>query len=576
MIIYNSNINSDNERESPILSQHAGQLLTLNEANSSQLLGKAVLFYSDIDVLTRRNSKGYRGEGIGAATQMSVYEPVMDFATCTWVPENAIYQTRRSSSTMYNSTGCLASNKSIDSQASSSFQPLHLHTNHLRKCKYPPSSLVREKQDDVVMVRNSRNKDGKVRTKVEYLTMTAPEKESAVIKKRVRYLDPLPIESEATGGSHNGKGNDYHGQDNFQIDNAEQRRLYSGRLLYGRMRSGTQRVVVEDIQRLAIGKQQDSGEDKQTHSRSKGSGKTKTKKKFYQVEKHDSSQSIPSKSKARACDLQILPSPSSSAAALQSDSKSDSNVSPSTSAQLLARGDSKKGRYVEDGQPTNFTVEICDRESDNVIVNCPTVIDSTLLATPHRSQKQGERVTSSVLSKHRHSYPSLRKSADPRRSAGLHNQSTKTSNKLAAKQLNQILLNSSTEKFLPSSNLHGRIKFSHTHTGRKESGNSTTGYRVTLGGSSSAEILDEQVKGSSRCMLRSRQRRRVQLQKNILGKAGAKIADHKSMMRSYRKAAQPVRVCLRGTQKKLIDFLRTSSASSIDNNSCNLSELYAE
>ena len=582
LIIYNSN-SSDNESEMHILSQQSAQLLRL-EAQSTKVPGKALLFYSDIDSLGRGHSKGYREGSSVSGTQYQVCDQALDFAT--WVPENAIYQTRQSSATMYNSMGCLTANKLVDSQASSSFQPLHLHTSHLKKSKYPPPLIVRDKQqDDLVTVKNLRRKDGKLRTKVEYLTMTTSEKKSGVIKKRVRYLDPLPMDEEVTSNRCS-KDVDHHYWDDG--DNSQSGRLYSGRLLYGRMKSGTQKVTEEDLQRLAIGSanQRKRMDDKQTEVLSKSGGNVKTRKKLYHVEKQDSTQSIPSKSTARAnnCDLQILPSPESSAAVLHRNSNSDTNVS-STRAQVNGAGDIKlgdvllkDGSYTEDGRAANFMVEFCDRESENVIVNCPTVIDSTLLATPHRSNKNNgeEKVISTGANKKRHSYPNLRKSTDLRSSLYQHNhQTTNSQRKLAAGQLNQVLLNTCTDKLLPSSNLHGRNKFSQALVEQRGSVNSATGYRVTLGSNSSTEIHHHQASDSNRCVLRSRQRRRAQLQKNILGNPGRTNKLDRNSTAVPRRGGQPVRVCLRGRKKMLTDYLRTNSSNSIDN-SCDLSELYAE
>ena len=560
MVMYSDN---DGEHHVVTLEQsHTGE-------GNSEILGKAVLFYSDgTDPLARGQSRSNH-ERIGAATQFTVGEPSVDFPT--WVPENAIYQTRCSSSMMYNSVGCLGQERT---QHSPSFQPLQPHTSHLRKSKYPPSLIFRDKQDDVITVRNSRNKDGKVRTKVEFLAMTAPDKQSAVIKKQVRYLDPLPTEHEGTGS--NPKEVDH---DIDDAENQQQKHSFSGRLLYGRMKSGSQRVVIEDHKELAIGKQVDSREEKDTQLQSRYKDRNfMAKKKLYQVEKYDSTQSIPSKSMARSnlCDLQIQPTVGSSLVLLHQESSSNTTVS-------LNGNDSKLGGMLKDGthsdgKTTKLTIDTCHYERSGVILNCPTVIDSTLLATPHKSHgdtSEPGRVTSSIMSKQRHSFPDLRKSAQ------IQHVTVNSHNKLVAKQLNQILLNSSTERFLPSSKHHRRIKISHALTGRRES---DTGYRVTLRGSSSADVHHHhhhhhQVKDySNRCVQRSQQRRKVQLQKNILGNSGFKRVEQNTkpaVTRSYyKKAPQPVKVCLRGTKKRLNDFLRTNSASSIDSELPEL--LYAE
>ena len=180
------------------------------------------------------------------------------------------------------------------------------------------------------------------------------------------------------------------------------------------------------------------------------------------------------------------------------------------------------------------------------------------------------------MERHTVAYPHLRKSEHRK---GIHLNSQINPHD---KRGNRIIFNSHTVtglgRFLSSSKQHGRIvNLSHAITE-----GTNTGYRVTLRGnnSSSLDNVYHQVSDSSRCMLRSRQRRKVQLQRNILGNLSGskkKVEQNSNVvLRAYKKTHQPVKVCLRGTKKKLIDLLRTNSSNSVLDDSSELPELYAE
>ena len=574
MVVYSSSPEDSDFEVSQ--NQAAGHMITLdpqqmNAADGSHVLGRAVLFYSDVDSVARKRSRGYR-EGFSSFMDG---EQTIEFAS--WIPENAIYQTRSSSAKMYNSVGCLMSERAR--QLGASFQPLHLHTSHLKRSRYPPSLVVREKQDDMIMVKNSRTKGGNVRTKVEFLTMTSPEKPTAVIKKHLRYLDPLTHETEGVGKEKIIR------QHNSALD-AENEPLgdagpYAGRLLYGRMKSAARRVLKEDLQQLAIGKKTANGTCSQSTTKVREKG-GRRRKKHYPVEKQDSTNSIPSKTTARsnACDLHIQPTTGSSSCLLREENSGSDN---SVASSVLTE---QRERATEGGQGTKFTVEVQDHDGSDVVLNCPTVINSSLLATPHRSQGDAKLTNESVrrnsshtsISNQPHSYPSLQRNDNAHRHASQHHgyqHAVSSYSKLAARQLNQILLNSCTERFLPSSrHHHAGIKLSHRLADRRESAG--TGYRVTLTESGNSDVPGQhQIKESSKCLLRSRQRRKAHLQKNILGNStSCKKVDQ--LARPHRKQPLPVKVCLRGTKKELVDFLRTNSGTSLENVSCELSELYAE
>ena len=543
-----------------------------------QVIGKAAPVCSEAELLTKKWSKGSH-DSIGSLSQMTMSEQPAEFTA--WVPENAIYQSRSSSAKMYNSMGYQSSSK--DTQSNATFQPLQLHTSHLKKSKYPPSLLFHEKQEDQIMVKSSRSKDGKVHTRIEFFSMTAPEQQQPSVAKkerRVRYLEPLSTDSEGKAilSDKNARKDEDHHNDfvDCSVENHNQKQSYSGRLLSGRIKSGTQQVTEEDLQHLAIGKQLTSDDDNTMYAQyiSRHNGRNRGRRRFYHIEKHDSTRSIPSKSiaKSNLCDLQIQPSVSSSALIQYQDNSSDVTASSSSSTHYHPRWIRDREGILEDSR--NNTQE-CINE---LVVNCPTVVNSSLLASPHKSRSganESERALSSV-ERHTVTYPRLRKSGHKRI---IHCNSQINSH---SKVANQILLNSHTERFLPSSKQHGRIiKLSHaiTEKGREPEG-SNTGYRVTLSGSSSnSPDIHHWVNDSRRCMLRSHQRRKVQLQKNILGNlSGSKKVEQNSnvVLRAYRKAHQPVKVCLRGTKKKLIDFLRTNSSNSVLDNSSELPELYAE
>ena len=541
-----------------------------------QVIGKAAPVCSEAELLTQKCSKGSH-DSISSLAQMTMSEQPAEFTA--WVPENAIYQSRTSSAKTYNnSTGYQSRSK--DTQSNATFQPLQLHTSHLKKSKYPPSLLFHEKEEDQIMVKSSRSKDGRVHTRIEFFSMTAPEQQQLHVAKkerRVRYLAPLPTDSEGKATDKNaGKGEDHHGDlVDYSAESHHQKLSYSGRLLSGRIKSGTQQVTEEDLQQLAIGKQLAGNDDNtmctQYVSRRNGRNRGRTRR-FYHIEKHDSTCSIPSKSiaKSNLCDLQIQSSVSSSALIQYQDNSSDGTGSSSSSMQNHSQRirDRTREGILEDRQD----IEECVNE---LVVNCPTVINSSLLASPHKSRSganESERALSSV-ERHTVTYPHLRKSGH-RRVVRLNSQNSHS------KAANQILLNSHTERFLPSSKQHGRIiKLSHTIAEKsRDLEGSNTGYRVTLSSSNSPDI-PHWVNDSSRCMLRSHQRRKVQLQKNILGNLSSskKVEQNSSVvLRAYKKAHQPVKVCLRGTKKKLIDLLRTSSSNSVLDNSSELPELYAE
>ena len=126
----------------------------------------------------------------------------------------------------------------------------------------------------------------------------------------------------------------------------------------------------------------------------------------------------------------------------------------------------------------------------------------------------------------------------------------------------QILFNSHTVtgRFLSSSKQHGRIvNLSHAITEKsREAEGTNTGYRVNIivvrGNSSNSPDtnIHHQVSDSSRCMLRSRQRRKVQLQRNILSGSKKKVEQNLNVvLRAYKKTHQPVKVCLRGNKEKV-------------------------
>lgn len=526
-----------------------------------QMIGKIAPVCSEAELLTRKCSKGSH-DSIGSLTQMTMSEQPAEFTA--WVPENAIYQSRSSSA---------KTSRPKDAQQNATFQPLQLHTNHLRKSKYPPS-LFYEKQEDQIMVKNSRSKDGKVHTRIEFFSVTAPEQQqqsAAKTEKHVRYLEPLSTDSAGMATDKNtGNGEDHH---DYSAENRHQKQPHSGRLLSGRIKSGTQQVTEQDLQQLAIGKQLASIYDNATtlFASSHDHGRNRARRRFYHVEKHDSTRSIPSKSRAQSnlCDLQIQPSVSSSALIQYQDNSSDVTMSSSSSTHYHSQRIRDKEGILEDRHNTQECV-------NELVVNCPTVINSSLLASPHKSHSgtnESERALRSV-EQHTVAYRHLQKSGH--RKDHLKSQITSHS-----KVANQIFLNSHTEKFLPSSKRHGRIKLSHALTERsREPEGSNTGYRVTLRSSNSPGNIYHRINDSSRCLVRSRQRRKIQLQRNVLGNlGGGKKVDQNSnitMLRAYKKTHQPVKVCLRGTRKKLIDLFRTNSGNNVMDNASELPELYAE
>lgn len=555
------------------------------------MIGRAAPLCSEVDLLTRKCCKGSRDSmpQIGSFAQMTTSEQPAEFTA--WVPENAIYQRRSASAKMHNSTVYQSRPESAkEIQSNATFRPLQLHTSHLKRSKYPPSLLFHEKQEDQIMVKSSRSKDGKVHTRIEFFSMTAPEQQQPSLAKkerRMRYLEPLSTvgsdQEKTTDKNASGKGEDHRGDlvEYSAAENPHQKLSYSGRLLSGRIKSGTQQITEENLQQLAIGKQLASDDDSAAictqYYVSRRNGRNRGRRRFYHVEKHDSTRSIPSKSIAQSklCDLQIQPSVSSSALIQYQDNSSDVTVSSSSSTHYHSQGIIRdKEGIPEDTRNTQECV-------NELVVNCPTVINSSLLASPHKS-RSGANESESTLSsveQHRHAvtYPHLQRS---RHRKGIHlNSQTKNSHsKVAA---NQILLNSRTERFLPSA---GRIiKLSHAVTEKSQEPEGTnTGYRVTLSGSRSSNSSDihHRIGDSSRCMQRSHQRRKVQLQRNILGSlSGSNRAEKNSkyvVLRAYKKAHQPVKVCLRGTKKKLVDLLRTNSSNSVLDNGTELPELYAE
>ena len=542
-----------------------------------QVIGRAApVVFSEAELLTKKCSKGQRNS-IGSLARMTMSEQPAEFTA--WVPENAIYRSRSSSARTQNySTGYQSRSKDTQ-QSNATFQPLQLHTNHLKKSKYPPSLLFHEKQEDQIMVKSSRSKDGKVHTRIEFFSMTVPEQQQQSVAKkerRVRYLEPLSTaDSEGKATDKNARKHEDHRGNLVEHSSTENHHLNSGRLLSGRIKSGTQQVTEEDLQQLTIGKQLASQDDNAMYTQyvSRHNGRKRGRRRFYHVEKHSSTRSIPSKSIAQSnlCDLQIQPSSSSSALIqYHQDNSSDVTVSSSSSTHCcnnLRRILKDRGGILEDRQ----NAQECANE---LVVNCPTVINSSLLASPHKScsgANESDRALSSV-ERHTVAYPNLRRSGHRK---GIH-----LNSQINSQRDYQILFNSHTVtgRFLSSSKQHGRIvNLSHAITE-----GTNTGYRVTLRGnnSSSLDNVYHQVSDSSRCMLRSRQRRKVQLQRNILGNLSGskkKVEQNSNVvLRAYKKTHQPVKVCLRGTKKKLIDLLRTNSSNSVLDDSSELPELYAE
>ncbi len=555
------------------------------------MIGRTVpVVFSEAELLTKKYSNKGPRDSIGSLAQMTRSEQQAEFTA--WVPENAIYQSRSSSAKTYinhSTPGYQSRTATKDTQQSNAtFQPLQLHTNHLKKSKYPPSLLFHEKQEDQIMVKSSRSKDGKVHTRIEFFSMTAPEQQrQSVAKKerRVRYLEPLTmVDSERKVSDKNSRRGEDHLRDGdpmeySEAENPHQKQSHSGRLLSGRINSGRQQITEEDLRQLTIGKQLASEDDNAMYSQyvSRRNGRNRGRRRFYHIEKHDSTRSIPSKSIAQSnlCDLQIQPSLSSSALIQYQDNSSDVTVSSSSSthhnSQRIIR-DSEG--ILEDRHQLN--TQECANE---FVVNCPTVVNRSLLASPHKPRSganESDRAISSV-DRHTMTYPHLRKSGHRK---GIHlNSQVNSHSKMAIFNSHTV-----TERFLPSSKHHGRIvNLSHAVTEKsREQEPTNTGYRVTLSGSSSnsPNNIHHQVGNSSRCMLRSRQRRKVQLQRNILGNlsSSSKKMEQNSnaVLRAYKKAHQPVKVCLRGTKKKLIDLLRTNSSNSVLDDSSELPELYAE
>lgn len=589
LITHINNNNGDNLRGSQLQSV---SVMTDADPGRPQVIGRAAPLCYEAELLSqmRKCSKGSY-DSIGLLGQMTMSEQPAEFTA--WVPENAIYQSRSASAKTHSS-------RMKEIHSNTTFQPLQLHTSHLKKSKYPPSLLFHEKREDQITVKSSRSKDGKIHTRIEFFSMTVPEQQQQPTpvankkERRVRYLEPLSTadseeklsiatDKSTRKGEHNHRGDpvEYSAAENYH-----QKQSYSGRLLSGQIKSGTQQVSEEDLRQLAIGKQLASDEDNaatytQYVSRYKHGRNRGKRRRFYHIEKHDSTRSIPSKSIAHSnlCDLQIQPSVSSSALVQYQDNSSDLTVSSSGSAHHHSHRVGDRERTLDDRHSTQEGV-------NEIVVNCPTVINSSLLASPHKSRSgtnESERVLSSVERHTVVTYPHLRKSGHRK---GFHLNSQINPHSKAA--TNQILLNSHavTERFLSSSRKHGRIiKLSHAITEKsRELEGPNTDYRVTLRGSSSASPDNHhQICDSSRCMLRSRQRRKVQLQKNILGNLRgskkASTAEQNSsnvMLRAYKKAHQPVKVCLRGTKKKLIDLLRTNSSNNVSDSSTELPELYAE
>ena len=550
-----------------------------------QVIGRAApVVFSEAELLTKKCSKGQRNS-IGSLARMTVSEQPAEFTA--WVPENAIYRSRSSSARTHNySTGYQSRSKDTQ-QSNATFQPLQLHTNHLKKSKYPPSLLFHEKQEDQIMVKSSRSKDGKVHTRIEFFSMTAPEQQQQSVAKkerRVHYLEPLSTaDSEGKVTDKNARKHEDHHGNLVEHSSTENHHLNSGRLLSGRIKSGTQQVTEEDLQQLTIGKQLASEDDNAMYAQyvSRHNGRKRGRRRFYHVEKHSSTRSIPSKSIAQSnlCDLQIQPS-SSSSALIQYHQDNNSDVTVSSSSSTHCCNNSRRilmdrGGILEDRQ----NAQECANE---LVVNCPTVINSSLLASPHKSHRganESDRALSSV-ERHTVAYPHLRRSGHRK---GIH-----LNSQINSQRGYQILFNSHTVtgRFLSSSKQHGRIvNLSHAITEKsREAEGTNTGYRVTLRGNSSNSPdtnIHHQVSDSSRCMLRSRQRRKVQLQRNILGNLSSsskkKVEQNSNVvLRAYKKTHQPVKVCLRGTKKKLIDLLRTNSSNSVLDDSSELPELYAE
>ena len=542
-----------------------------------QVVGRAVPVSSERGLAARKHSIG---------VQFTVSEQQVDFGT--WVPDNAVYQARCLSATMYNSIGYLRSDGLREVAPNPLFRPLQLHTSHLRRSKYPLSTVLRDKQEDQVRVKTSRTKHGQLRTRVEFFTMSASEQQSAdsvlTKDKQVHHLLTTDSEREESSPKHVM----YH--DVGHIDGHHQQqpysgRLLSGRLLSGRMESGSGQGTADDLLQLVIGKQL-ADRDNHTQLVSRCNGKSKTKKRPYRVEKQDNTQSIPSKltSRSNLHDLQIQPSGSSSVALLHQDAAPESTSSSSFDKQCHVQSDSNSGKKLKhwrsrDGmlRKSKLTTKHSPQGQNEVVVNCPTVINRALLATPHRSHgnaDEAERTIHAAVANQRHSYPSLwkNKNSDGRKTAKL-NPQTNPHSRLGT-QLNQILLNSHTERFLPpTAKQHERGRLPHVLADRNEIEDSSVSYRATLS-------THHQAKDSSRCMVRSHQRRKDQLQKNILGNSSGKRAEQNSdsAVKVQKKAAQPMKVCLRGTKKKLIDLLRANSSSSTvsDNTSSELPELYAE
>ena len=560
-----------------------------------QVIGRAAPMCHEEVLIPRKLYKKGSRHNTGSLSHVTTSEQPAE--STAWMPENAVYHS--SSARVHSFVGYPKSARSKDVKQGSTFQPLQLHTSHLRKSKYPPSLLFHEKQEDQIMVKSSRSKDGKFYTRIEFVSMTAPEQQQQLQtstskkEKHVRYLEPLFMDSEGKGKAidvNPNRGRDYNNVN--VVDTAEscgdQKQSYSGRLLSGRIKSGTQKITNEDLLQLAIGKQLDLPGDADNatnavhghhHCRKRG------RRRYYHVDKHDNTRSIPSKSIAQSnlCDLQIQPSVSSSAIAQFQDNSSDVTVSSSGSTHHNSHSQRRPDRdgmvTLEEGHKNQECV-------NEIVVNCPTVINSSLLASPHKSQgttKDSERALSCSIE--RQTYPQLQKSGHAK---GILHFSSRI-NSHGSRVANRILLNSHSERFhAPSSKQHGRIKLSHSLAEKRRasdgSESSRTGYRITLSGTntiSSSGVLHQVNNDYSRCLSRSRQRRKVQQQKNIFGNSsGKKKAENNSnmMLRAYKKAHQPVKVCLRGTKKKIIDLLETnsSSASSVLDHSCELPELYAE
>ena len=315
------------------------------------------------------------------------------------------------------------------------------------------------------------------------------------------------------------------------------------------------------LQQLAYGKKLASSDDDNATQfvSCHNHGRNRARRRFYHIEKHDSTRSIPSKSIAQSnlCDMQIQPSVSTSALIQCQDNKNYSVSSSSSSYTLpFTDRDLRTGKVLW----KTDTVLILRNALMNLLSTTPQSLIALFLhhhsslAVVQMSQKEHWVLWSSTLW-----CILIYEKVDTEKDFT----STLWLMLTARQQIKYFWTPTLRDFCLLRTSMEG-LSYSQIQRNREPEG-SNTGYRVTLSGtnSNSPDIL-HRINNSNRCMIRSHQRRKIQLQKNILGNLGGskKAADRNSnvVLRAYKKAHEPVKVCLK---KNLIDLLWTNSSNSV-------------